>query len=83
MVPITTTVTPSETCGGAITVVLASIMCSEPDDAPGPTDGQTTQDIQGPTSGLADFDFELRAERDRGGRRPDLSRHLFRLQCHR
>jgi N-acetylneuraminic acid mutarotase len=56
----------SSTCGPP-TVVLTSIVSNEPDDAPGPSDGHTLNDIQGADLGTADFDFELRAERDRNG----------------
>jgi hypothetical protein len=67
MVAVTATVTPSDSCGGAPTVRLDSITSSEPDDVAGPTDGRTTQDIQGAALGTPDFNFELRAERDREG----------------
>jgi hypothetical protein len=40
---------------------------SEPDDAAGNTDGHTTDDIQGATTGTADFAIKLRAERDSEG----------------
>ncbi|HEV8336023.1 MAG TPA: MopE-related protein [Candidatus Polarisedimenticolia bacterium] len=56
----------SSTCGPP-TVVLTSIVSNEPDDVPGPSDGHTLNDIQGAAVGTADFDFELRAERDRNG----------------
>jgi hypothetical protein len=54
-------------CPAPPVVVLASLDSSEPDDAPGAGDGHTTGDIQGATTGSADFDFQLRAERDGGG----------------
>ena len=55
-----------DACGG-IHVELGSITSSEADDAPGGADGDTTQDIQGATTGAADFDFQLRAERSDTG----------------
>jgi len=67
MVPVTATVTPSDSCGGALSVRLESITSSEPDDAEGSGDGHSTNDIQGAAYGSADFTFALRAERDREG----------------
>lgn len=46
-----------------VTVRLESLTSSEPDDAPGGSDGMTVGDIQGAAVGTADFDFLLRAER--------------------
>jgi putative metal-binding protein len=46
-----------------VTVVLISVVSSEPDDAAGEGDGHTTNDIQDASLGVADFAFRLRAER--------------------
>ena len=56
-----------QACSGTLSVVLTSITSSEPDDAPGSSDGHTQNDIQGATPGTADFEFQLRAESDRNG----------------
>jgi hypothetical protein len=48
-------------------VVLVSIACDEPDNAPGPADGNTSFDVQDAVPGTADFDFLLRAERSEDG----------------
>jgi hypothetical protein len=66
MVDVAARVTATDTCSTP-SVVLNSITSSEPDDAAGLSDGNTTGDIQGASPGTADFDFQLRAERD-GGR---------------
>jgi VCBS repeat protein len=66
MVNVRATVTATDVCG-ASTVSLASITCSEADDAPWLRDGSTTGDIAGAQMGTADFAFQLRAERDAGG----------------
>jgi len=50
-----------------VRLILTSITSSEPDDATGPGDGNTVNDIQGAAFGSADFDFQLRAERDGRG----------------
>jgi len=69
LVTTTATVAASDLCGGTA-VLLASVTSSEPDDAPGGSDGKTTLDIQGAAIGTPDFSFSLRAERDaRGGGR--------------
>jgi hypothetical protein len=56
----------SDDCGAPI-VLLVSVVSSEPDDAEGGGDGNTTNDIQGAEPGHPDFDVSLRAERDSGG----------------
>ena len=56
----------ADRCGTA-EVVLLSVTSSEPDDAPGGTDGTTTGDIQGAVTGSADYSLMLRAERDARG----------------
>jgi hypothetical protein len=66
MVDIAVTVQASDVCGAA-TFELSAVTSDEPDDAAGPDDGETTQDIQGVDAGTADVDFSLRAERYRNG----------------
>jgi penicillin amidase len=63
MADVHTTVTSTDACDGALSIVLVSATSSDPDDAPGGGDGQTTNDIQGAATGTADFDVQLRAER--------------------
>jgi len=67
LIDITATVAAQDACGAPLAATLVSIVSSEPDDAPGPTDGHTTGDIQGASFGTADFAFQLRAERDSKG----------------
>lgn len=50
-----------------VRVELLSVSASEPDDAPGPGDGETGGDIQGADFGTPDADVRLRAERDGKG----------------
>jgi hypothetical protein len=66
LVQIETSVAISDTCS-VPSVVLASISSNEPDDAAGSSDGNTSSDIQGVSPGTADFDFQLRAERNGEG----------------
>jgi hypothetical protein len=56
----------SDNCPGA-QVHLVSVTSSEPDDAPGSGDGNTSGDIQGASPGLADADVSFRAEREAEG----------------
>jgi hypothetical protein len=56
----------SDNCPG-VQVHLDSVTSSEPDDAPGGGDGNTSEDIQGASPGTADADVSLRAEREGGG----------------
>jgi hypothetical protein len=72
MVDITATVTVSDICDVAPSVVLTSVTCNEPDDAKGKPwdiqdstsgDGSTVSDIQGADIGTMDYEFQLRAER--------------------
>jgi hypothetical protein len=49
-------------CGGTPSIVLISVTSSDPDDIPGPSDGNTINDIQGVALGTADFEFQVRAE---------------------
>ena len=71
MVAIHATVTLSGGCPAACpappVVILASVSSDEPDDANGGGDGNTLNDIQDAAVGSADFDLELRAERDSDG----------------
>src|SRR5206468_1186658 len=66
MVSIGVSARASDACGAA-SLVLASITSNEPDDAAGLDDGNIPGDIQDASPGEADFDFQLRAERDGGG----------------
>jgi len=63
MVDIVATVTVSDICDAAPTVVLTSVTSNEPDDAKGNGDGKTVNDIQGAETGTEDYEFQLRAER--------------------
>jgi hypothetical protein len=65
MVEVTLTLTAQTECGAPLTAMLVSVTSNQPDDAPGQTDGHTTQDIQGADLGQADTSILLRAERDR------------------
>ena len=63
-------VTVSDICDPAPRVELLDIVSDEPDDNAGGTDGATTGDIQMADLLTADFDVQLRAERDgKGGGR--------------
>jgi hypothetical protein len=55
--------------GGSSEFCNDNVICtsSEPDDAAGPSDGHTVNDIQGAELGTADFNFQLRAEADKSG----------------
>jgi cysteine-rich repeat protein len=61
------TVTVADACDPAPSVVLVSVVSSEPDDAPGGGDGHTVDDIQDASVGTADFQVLLRAERQGSG----------------
>jgi hypothetical protein len=52
-----------DVCDPNPSVTLVSVTSSEPDDAPGIGDGQTTGDIAGAEPGTPDWDLDLRAER--------------------
>ena len=67
MHPVHSRVVVLDACDPSPQVVLASVASSEPDDAPGGGDGNTTNDIQGAIPGTPDFDVLLRAERDGNG----------------
>ncbi len=66
LVPVHAAVTVSDLCSAA-SVRLDAVSSSEPDDAPGPSDGTTLGDVRDAAAGAADFDLLLRAERDRTG----------------
>ena len=66
MADVHATVAALDACGPA-SVQLSSIAATEADDAPGPGDGRTPGDVSEAQFGTADFDFQLRAERDAGG----------------
>ena len=67
MVAIVATIVAHDSCGSPLSPLLVSIVSSEPDDAPGQTDGHTLNDIQGAEIGTTDLQFQLRAERDSSG----------------
>ncbi len=66
LVDIHATVRAGDACG-SVRIALRSIDSDEPDDAPGPDDGATEDDIQGADGGAEDMVFQLRAERRAGG----------------
>jgi hypothetical protein len=65
LIPITATITVSDTCDPNPTVTLVSITSNEPDNGLG--DGDTVEDIQGADFGKDDRTFMLRAERSGKG----------------
>jgi hypothetical protein len=67
MVDVSAQVTAADQCGGPVNVTLQSVLSSEPDDAPGGADGNTTGDIAGVIPDTPDDDFSLRAERSNTG----------------
>jgi hypothetical protein len=67
MMPVHVSLSAQDRCDLAVRVTLVSVTSSEPDDAPGGSDGATTGDIQGAVPGTADTDLSLRAERDGHG----------------
>jgi len=66
LVNIGASVEASDACS-APTIVLSSIVSSEPEDATGPSDGSTLADVPLVSGSTADFSFQLRAERDGDG----------------
>jgi len=70
MVDVLATPLIQEACSD-VSIELLSVTSNEPDDAAGDTDGNTTGDIQGVTTGTDDRAFQLRAETGPvfGGRR--------------
>ena len=67
MVTVETTVVASDICDPIPIVTLVSATSSEPDDAQGGGDGNTTNDIQGADTGTSDFSIDLRSEREGKG----------------
>jgi putative metal-binding protein len=67
METITASVTARDACDQPLSWVLTSVTSSEPDDAPGSSDGNTVNDIQNASPGTPDDSFDLRAERDKLG----------------
>ena len=67
MRPVHFTVLAADACDPSPMVLLQSVASSDPDDAPGKSDGATTGDVQGAAVGTPDFDVFLRAERDGRG----------------
>jgi hypothetical protein len=61
MVDVLATPLIQEACSD-VSIELLSVTSNEPDDAAGDTDGNTTGDIQGVTTGTDDRAFQLRAE---------------------
>jgi penicillin amidase len=60
-------VTVVDACDPNPSVVLVGVDSSEPDDAQGGGDGNTTDDVQSVETGTADFQVLLRAERQGAG----------------
>ena len=67
MVDVDVTVTAVDNCDESPSVVLVSATSNEPDDVTGAGDGHTSPDIDGATTGTADFEVQLRAERQGQG----------------
>jgi hypothetical protein len=67
MIPVHLTWTAMDACTGDMPVRLVGILSSEPDDAPGGGDRETTGDIAGLDPGTPDDAVLLRAERITGG----------------
>jgi len=63
MVPVQVGWQVSDACDPAADVALVSVASSEPDDAPGTGDGETTGDIEGAAPGGPVTAIQLRAER--------------------
>ena len=77
MRPVHFTVLAVDACDPSPVVLLQSVSSSDPDDAPGRSDGATTGDVQGAIAGTPDLDVLLRAERDgRGSGRTYGARYL-------
>ncbi|MGD8376036.1 MAG: glycoside hydrolase, partial [Acidobacteriota bacterium] len=63
MVEVVVAITASDECDPAPTFRLVSVTSSEPDDSPGPGDGETEEDVAGVELGSPDEAVGLRAER--------------------
>jgi hypothetical protein len=63
MIPVHVTWAASDVCDAVPAIRLLSVTSSEPDNAPGYGDGETTGDIAGVSLGTPDSDLVLRAER--------------------
>lgn len=61
------TVTVADNCDPSPTVILTSVVSSEPDESPSEGDGNTVNDIQDVDIGVADYSVLLRAERNGEG----------------
>jgi len=66
MVPVSADIVATDICG-PVAVQLVSATSSEPDDASGPDDGVTANDIQSLRLGTGDWEIILRAERSGAG----------------
>ncbi|MFQ5700651.1 MAG: hypothetical protein ACE5HU_02275, partial [Acidobacteriota bacterium] len=62
LVKVSASAVGSDNCGDP-SILLTTVISSEPDDAPGGGDGATVEDIQDAMLGTADLEFRLRAER--------------------
>jgi hypothetical protein len=67
MVDVVADVVATTASGEPPSVVLVSVTSNEADDASGPGDGNTDDDLQEANAGTADFEFRLRAERAGAG----------------
>ena len=67
LVPVNVSLSARDTCSSAVTVRLTGILSSEPDDAPGSADGQTTGDALVIETGQPETRLLLRAERSATG----------------
>ena len=67
MVPVAAGVFVTDNCDPDPDVVLISVTSSEPDNAKGGGDGNTTNDIQDAELGTEDYNISLRAERQGKG----------------
>jgi hypothetical protein len=67
LVPITVAVDVDDASSGSTNLTLAAVTSSEPDDASGDGDGNTTGDIQGFDVGSGDPAGSVRAERSGTG----------------
>jgi hypothetical protein len=67
LIPVRLTWVAHDACSREVTVRLTDVSSSEPDDAPGNADGQTTGDIVGVEPGTPDGSILLRAERSVAG----------------